>query len=188
MFTLLPSLYIIAVHYFRQWNAPYYYEENIHAQEEEETKTYRTCSIHEDNHIELATNVQSSKSMPSCDNNPVLLHDNKETLIIGEQLTRSNLVKKNGYLSKSNNDEDEQLAKLKLRVRKPLRSSSLLNVGRQKTYTNDLCENDIIHLMNETGFTREQILLWHSDFLVRSQSIRLIFGLDVPFFCFFLLA
>ncbi|CAF1688819.1 unnamed protein product, partial [Adineta ricciae] len=58
-----------------------------------------------------------------------------------------------------------QLAKLKLRARKPLRSSSLLNVGRQKTYTNDLSENDIIHLMNETGFTREQILLWHSDFL-----------------------
>lgn len=166
MFTLLPSLYIIAVHYFRQWNAPYYYEENAHAEEEEETKTYRTCSIHEDNHIELTKDVQSSESRASCDHNPVLLHDNKQTLIIDEKLTRSNLVKKNGYLSKSNNDEDEQLVKLKLRARKPLRSSSLLNVGRQKTYTNDLSENDIIHLMNETGFTREQILLSHSDFLV----------------------
>ena len=54
----------------------------------------------------------------------------------------------------------DQLSNVPLRTKKPPnRSSSLLNVERRKTYTNDLTEDDIIYLMNETEFTREQILL-----------------------------
>lgn len=29
MFTIIPSLYIIGVHYFRQWNSSYHHEEHI---------------------------------------------------------------------------------------------------------------------------------------------------------------
>jgi hypothetical protein len=154
MFTLLPSLYIVAVHYFRNWHAPYYYEEETRA----------SVADHHVNENKTSNDIQSPELIPKCDK--TLLPHSDDLLIPHDQSLRSNLVKKNGYSSHVHNDEDEQLTKAKLRPKKPLRSSSLLNVERHKTYTSDLSEDDLIHLMNETGFTREQILLWHSDFLV----------------------
>ncbi|CAF1276313.1 unnamed protein product [Adineta steineri] len=160
MFTIIPSLYLVAVHYFRQWNAPYYYEEN----NEEEKKTFDNDTINENNLMKTSNNIQSIESIPICDNNLLLQHD-KELLITKKRSSRSSIGEINGYIPKVNNDEDNQLHKVKLRIKKPIRSSSLLNAERQKTYTNALSEDDIMHLVNETGFTREQILLWHSDFL-----------------------
>ncbi|CAF1342776.1 unnamed protein product [Adineta steineri] len=160
MFTIIPSLYLVAVHYFRQWNAPYYYEEN----NEEEKKTFDNDTINENNLMKTSDNIQSIESIPICDNNLLLQHD-KELLITKKRSSRSSIGEINGYIPKVNNDEDNQLHKVKLRIKKPIRSSSLLNAERQKTYTNALSEDDIMHLVNETGFTREQILLWHSDFL-----------------------
>jgi hypothetical protein len=161
MFTLLPSLYFVAVHYFRRWNAPYYYEENT----EEGKITFDTNNITENNITKTSNDIKSIELIEKIDN--TLLQNNIESLITNDQQsTRSNLYEKNGYISKINNDEDDQSSKVPLRTKKPNRSSSLLNVDRRKAYTGDLTEDDIIYLMNETGFTREQILLWHSDFLV----------------------
>ena len=134
MFTLLPSLYLVAVHYIRKWHTPYYYEENRF----EEEKT--------DEKILLENNDQS------------LTNDSPPS-------SCSNSVDKNGYLPHQSNDEDDP-CEVKVPPNKSNRSSSLLNADRRKPYTGDLREDDIIYLMNETGFTREQILLWYSDFLV----------------------
>lgn len=162
MFTLLPSLYFVAVHYIRRWNSPYYYEENT---SEEEKKTFDTNNINECNLSKTSNDIQSIKLIEKCDN--TLLHNNNQSLINDcQQSTHLNLHENTEYLLKVNNDEDDQYKKVKLRAKKPIRSSSLLNVERRKTYTGDLTEDDIAYLMNETGFTREQILLWHSDFLV----------------------
>jgi hypothetical protein len=148
MFTLLPSLYLVAVHYIRRWHSPYYYEEN---NAEEEKKIFDTKPS---NDKQLIENIDDT------------LQSNDQSLISHhQQLSRSNSLDKNGYLSKVTNDEDDQ-CKVKLRAKKSNRSSSLLNTDRRKTYTGDLTEDDIVYLMNETGFNREQILLWHSDFLV----------------------
>jgi hypothetical protein len=81
MFTLLPSLYLIGIDYFRQWKTPYYYEQNKSI-----SKTYRK----------------------------VKLHRNR----------------------------------------------------RWKTSIDGLSDDEIIHLINETGLTREKILVWYKDFLV----------------------
>jgi hypothetical protein len=144
MFTLLPSLYLVAVHYIRRWHTPYYYEENPINEE-------KTDKIDD-----------------------ILLQNNDQSLINHyQQSSRSNSLDKNSYLSKDNNDEDDDdQCKVKLRTKKSNPSSSLLNAERRKTYTGDLTEEDIVYLMNETGFTREQILLWHSDFLVCNQYFR----------------
>jgi hypothetical protein len=163
MFTLLPSLYFVAVHYFRRWNAPYYYEENT---AEEGTKIIDTNNINESKSRKTSNDIKSIELIEKCDN--TLLQNDNEFL-----LAHTNLVEKNRYLSKINTDEDNQLSKVPLRTKKPPnRSSSLLNVDRRKAYTGDLTEDDIIYLMNETGFTREQILLWHSDFLVCKKCFR----------------
>jgi len=156
MFTLLPSLYLVAVHCLRRWNAPYYYEE--------EKTTFDTDYTNENNLIKTSNDIPSIELVSKCDN--TLLQHNNELLITNQQSTRLNICENKEYLQKVNNDEDDQLNKVKLSPKKPTQSSSLLNVERQKTYTNDLIEDDIIYLMNETEFTREQILLWHSDFLV----------------------
>jgi hypothetical protein len=159
MFTLLPSLYFVAVHYFRRWNAPYYYEHN---EEEEEKKTLDINNIIENC---LTKTLNDIKPIETCDNT-LLQHDNESIITNHQSSTPSEILETNGYLSKLTNDEDDQNTKVKLRTKKSNRSSSLLNVERRKTYTGDLTEDDILYLMNETGFTREQILLWHSDFLV----------------------
>ena len=158
MFTLLPSLYIVAVHYFRNWNAPYYYEE----------ETSSTSAADHVNESKTSPDIPAPEWIPKCDKTLLLPHSD-DLLIPHERSPRSSLVKINGYSSAVHNDEDDSLTKVNLRPKKPLRSSSLLNVARQKTYTSDLSEDDLIHLMNETGFTREQILLWHTEFLVREQ-------------------
>ncbi len=155
MFTLLPSLYFVAVHCFRRWNTPYYYEED-HA--EEEKKTLETNPI-----IETSNETQSIELIDKCDS--TLLPNNDALITNYPHSTRSDCYE-NGYLTQVKNDEEDEYKKVKLRAKKPNRSSSLLNVERRKTYTGDLTEDDIVYLMNETGFTREQILLWHSDFLV----------------------
>jgi len=160
MFTLLPSLYFIAVHYFRQWNSPYYYEEN---NSEEEKKSFDTNKINENN---LTNDIPSIKLIEKYDDNNLLQNNNQSLITDYQQSTRSDLYGNNEYLLKVNNDEDDQYKKIKLRAKDPNRSSSLLNVERRKAFTGDLTEDDILYLMNETGFTREQILLWHSDFLV----------------------
>ena len=154
MFTLIPSLYFVAVHYIRRWNTPYY--------DEEEQKTLAS------DHVSIK--ISNEKQLiEKCDE--TLLPNVHETLISNHQhSTRSNSLEKNGYLPNINNDEEDQHKKVKLRAKKSNRSSSLLNVERRKTYTGDLTEDDIVYLMNETGFTREQILLWHSDFLVCNRS------------------
>ena len=138
MFTLLPSLYFVAVHYIRKWHTPYYYEENRFEEE-------KIDEILLDNNDQSLTNDYPQSSC-------------------------SNSADKNGYLSNLSNDEDDQ-CKAKLPPNKSSRSSSLLNADRRKPYTGDLHEDDIVYLMNETGFTREQILLWYSDFLVRNSIL-----------------
>jgi hypothetical protein len=92
MFTLLPSLYFIGVHYFRQWKSPYYYEK----------------------------------------------------------------FEKQESISKTSNDQSQ---KVKTRRKK-------FNYRRRKTSINELNHDDTIYLINETGFTREEILAWYIDFLV----------------------
>lgn len=161
MFTLLPSIYLVAVHYIRRWNAPYYYEENP-ARQEEEAEQQQKKSF--DIPIQIETSNDALLSIESdgnlLQNTPQISND------ISQQLTRSESSQKNGYLPHTNNDEkNDKHKKVKLRAKKSNRSSSLLNVERRKTYTGNLTEDDIVYLMNETGFTREQILLWHSDFL-----------------------
>jgi hypothetical protein len=165
MFTLIPSLYFVAVHYFRRWNTPYYYEENHF---EEEKKTFDNNKINENNLTKISNDIQSIELIKQCDH--ILLHNNNNndpSLITDYQKSaRLDLYENNRCLLNVNNDEDDQYKKVKVRTKKSNRSSSLLNVERRKTYTGDLTEDDIVYLMNETGFTREQILLWHSDFLV----------------------
>ena len=75
MFTLLPSLYLVAVHYIRKWHTPYYYEEN----QINEEKTDKIDDI--------------------------LLQNNDQSLINHyQQSSRSNSLDKNCYLSKDIND------------------------------------------------------------------------------------
>jgi hypothetical protein len=92
MFTLLPSLYFIGVHYFRQWKTPYYYEQ----------------------------------------------------------------FEKQESISKISNDPSQ---KVKIRKKKS-------NYRRRKTSISELNHDDIMYLINETGFTREEIVIWYTDFLV----------------------
>ena len=147
MFTLLPSLYFVAVHYIRRWNTPYYYEE----EEEEKKETFDN----ENQRISLSDDVLHPPS-----------NDEGSSTLQSLSSTRSDSFDQNGYLPNINHDEEHQSKDVKLRAKKSIRSSSLLNVERRKTYTGDLTEDDIGYLMNETDFTREQILLWYSDFLV----------------------
>jgi hypothetical protein len=93
MFTLLPSLYLIGVHYFRQWNTPYYQE-----QREEITNNIKKTSHHENHKV------------------------------------------------------------------KPRRKKS--KHRRRKTSVSALSHDDILYLVNETGFTQEKIISWYGDFLV----------------------
>jgi hypothetical protein len=93
MFTLLPSLYLIGVHYFRQWNAPYYQEQ------QEEINNNRKKISNDGNH-----KIKSRK-------------------------------KKSKHL-------------------------------RRKTSVSELSHDDVIYLINETGFTQEKIISWYGDFLV----------------------
>ncbi|CAF0756402.1 unnamed protein product [Rotaria sp. Silwood1] len=160
MFTLLPSLYLVAVHYFRQWNASYYDEEN----KEEEKTSFVGDNIHDKNITQTSKHIPSTELNKKCDF--TLLQHNHESLINNYQsCTRSAVHETNSYLSHINNDEVDQCSETKSRTIKPNLSSSLLNIERGKVYTGDLDENDMVLLMNETGFTQEQILLWHSDFL-----------------------
>lgn len=115
MFTILPSLYLVAVHYIRQWNRPYYYEQSNDEANENQSKK---ISSNKDQIDENLLQIAESRSENS-----------------------SSSTKKN------------------------LSRSSLLNVDRCKTYTGDLQETDIVYLMNETDFTREQIIKWRQDFL-----------------------
>lgn len=149
MFTLLPSLYFVAVHYIRRWNTPYY--------DEEEKK--KDTFDNENQRISLSDDVLHLSPTPS-------LNDEDSSTLQSLSSTRSDSFEKNGYLPSINHDEEHQSKDVKLRAKKSIRSSSLLNVERRKTYTGDLSEDDIGYLMNETDFTREQILLWYSDFLV----------------------
>ncbi|CAF0784421.1 unnamed protein product [Rotaria sordida] len=162
MFTLLPSLYLVAVHYFRQWNSTYYYyEEN----NEEEKTSFNSHNIHDDSNLKQTSKDTSSRELiEKCGD--TLLQHNHESLINNRQpCTRSDVNETNSYSSHVNNDEDDQYNKTKSRTIKSRLSSSLLNIERHKAYTGNLDENDMVFLMNETGFTREQILSWHSDFL-----------------------
>lgn len=162
MFTLLPSIYLVAVHYIRRWNTPYYYEE----EEQQEKKTFDN----DKQIIDVANDVLPSSSPPSL---PLPSSVNDEDSMVKLQCLssiRSDSLDKNGYLPNINHDEENQYKDVKLRAKKSTRSSSLLNVERRKAYTSDLTEDDIGYLMNETEFTREQILLWYSDFLVCNRS------------------
>jgi len=165
MFTLLPSIYFVAVHYIRRWNSPYYYEEENSIKEEEEKQQEQNKSFDTQTQIKPSNDLSLIESDANLllNTNPPISND------ISKQLTRSESPKKNGYLIPTN-DEDEQHKTIKLRAKKSHHSSSLLNVERRKTFTGNLTEDDIVYLMNETGFTREQILLWYSDFLVCNRS------------------
>jgi hypothetical protein len=92
MFTLLPSLYLVGVHYFRQWKGSYYSEQ-----------------------------FEKQESIPQ-----------------------------------TSNDQNQ---KVKSRKKKS-------NLRRRKTSISELNNDDTIYLINETGFTRETILIWYKDFLV----------------------
>jgi hypothetical protein len=158
MFTLLPSLYFVAVHYFRQWNTPYYYE---HSTEEGQDK------------IESHTIPEDATSRTSIDNQSIDKHD--RMLLQSLQLStghyhssfaRSHYDEEYGCIPTLTPDEDNHSNTKKQQKKQLARSSSLINTDRRKMYTGDLTESDITYLMNETEFTREQILLWHGDFLV----------------------
>lgn len=92
MFTILPSLYMLGVHYFQQWKAPYYYEQ-------------------------LEKQESITKICPT---------ENK---------------------------------KVKTRRKRT-------NVLRRKTSISELKHDDIVHLINKTGFTREEVVGRYDDFLV----------------------
>lgn len=160
MFTLLPSLCLVAVHYYRQWKSPYYYEHISTVEEEEEKEKTHDAYVNQDIFTETSKEVIENY-------HDSLLQSHQDSSKINDHVfTRSQGNEINDYLPAVINDEDNRYNQVKLRPKRLSRSSSLLNVDRRKTFTGDLTESDIIYLMNETGFTREQILLWHSDFLV----------------------
>lgn len=162
MFTLLPSLYLVAVHYIRKWNSSNYNYEEKH---EEEIKTFDNNVINQNNLQTISNDIKSIDTIEKYD--VTLLQHNDESLVGDHsQSTRLNVKDTGNHLSNVKKDEDDQFNEIQPDTIKPNQSSSWLNNERQKTNANDLDENDISYLINETGFTREQILLWYSDFLV----------------------
>ena len=149
MFTLLPSLYLVAVHYIRQWNRPYYYEQT---QEEEQQHQ-------KNNPNEISKKTSIIEALEKSDSSLLQLK-------ILDQSRSDQSNEKHHPKSNIDINDENRSNPMKIRTKQVSRSSSSINVERCKTYTGDLHENDILYLMNETDFTREQILLWHSDFLV----------------------
>lgn len=164
MFTLLPSLYLVAVHYIRQWKTPYYYEQN---REEEKCCSYQYSIVDQSS---TKTTIEELKPIETTSTLLPQLDQSSSSSPDQITSTRSESNETNGYIlsNVNNHDEENSSHPVKLRAKRLSRSSSSLNVDRRKTYTGDLSESDIIYLMNETDFTREQIQRWHSDFLVRS--------------------
>jgi len=124
MFTLLPSLYLIGVHYFRQWKASSY-----------------------DEHVSILKapyygEHESLSKVPSYDEH--------------ESIPKASYCDEHEFIPKTSND---QIQKVKTRRKKS-------NNRRRKTSISELSHDDIIYLINETGFTREKILVWYADFLV----------------------
>ena len=169
MFTILPSLYFVAVHYFRRWNVPHYDEQTILPGDEEEKKASNAYETYEHGLSKTSFDKQSLERIEKCDTS-LLRSDPTPPMTDYYSLSRSEFdEKKNSNVLRPSQDEDNRPNQVKLRPKRPDRSSSsslLLNTERRKTYTGELTDDDTVYLMDETGFTREQILLWHSDFLV----------------------
>ena len=154
MFTLLPSLYLFGAHYYRQWNQPYYFEQNDEQGE---------------NIFETKGNVKNSpREIQSI--KPIEKYDYTATTKL-TGLTSPDTYEENGYLPKAARNYHDGYSKSKSRRKQSNRSSSLFNAQRRKSCTGDLLNGDIIYLMNTTEFTEEQILLWHNDFLVCANNL-----------------
>ncbi|CAF2102538.1 unnamed protein product [Rotaria magnacalcarata] len=166
MFTILPSLYLVATHYFRQCNSSNYcyYEEN---KNEEEIRISDNNIIHENKFSQTQIpndNIQATDSNDKYDK--TLLQHNHESLVGNHQSsTRSNAKETDTNLSNVNNDKDDQYDEIKSSTIKPNNSSSRLNDEKPKSFTGDIGENDMLYLMKETGFGQEHISLLYKDFL-----------------------
>ena len=104
MFTIIPVLYTIGVHYIQKWRA---------------------------SSVECDMSIVVEQVKP-CDKH-------EHTAKIDNNLTQRTKA------SKKKHDRRRQ---------------------RRKTSISELSYDDISYLINETGFTREEILLWYEDFLV----------------------
>ena len=157
MFTLLPSLYLVAAHYIRRWSTS--------CSNEEERTIFDTSHINEKHLITTINDIQSIDLIEKCDN--TLLQYNKELLTSSKQISNHlDVTEINKYV---NHDENNQYNEIDSNIEKLNQFSSLLNTERCKTYNGELDENTMTYLTNETGFTPEQILTWHNDFLVRNS-------------------
>ncbi|CAF3632620.1 unnamed protein product [Rotaria socialis] len=166
MFTILPSLYLVATHYFRQWDSSnsYYYEEN---KNEEEITISDKNIIHENKLPQTQIPNDNIQTLDSNDKyDKTLLPHNHESLVGNHQSsTRSNAKETDTNLSNVNNDKDDQHDQIKSCTIKPNNSSSRLNDEKPKSFTGDLGKNDMLYLMNETGFSHKDISSWYTDFL-----------------------
>ncbi|CAF0929003.1 unnamed protein product [Didymodactylos carnosus] len=138
MFTLLPSLYFAATNYIRGWNE----------------------SIHHENYDKKQFDYDLIKQKLSYYDVKSLRQDNN--------IKSETNVTSQTYVTSENNDnidkqQYQQQTNTTVKLRNNKRGSILLE--RRKTFTGNLTDDDLLYLMNETGFTREQILAWHSDFL-----------------------
>ena len=66
-------------------------------------------------------------------------------------------------LTNGNHGHRESSPRVRSRTKK---YTSVFKIERRKTFTDELLDEDVRFLMKKTEFTREQIVVWHGDFLV----------------------
>ena len=124
MFTLLPSLYLIGVHYLRQWKPSYY------------------CQQNGERIFEFSNNTKKVEQDPPVN--------------FDQQSITSKLYDNHEYISKTVTGQNHDIkADVTQAISRPRKSS-----------ISELADEDIERLINETGFTREDIRAWYEDFLV----------------------
>ncbi|CAF1123330.1 unnamed protein product, partial [Didymodactylos carnosus] len=152
MFTLLPSLYFAATNYIRSWN-PNNYQENYDDNQSEndlikqKLSHYDIKPVQQEKLLQYDTNF-SPKNIVSVENKD-------------DQLNSDSIDKQ----------QQQQQTSTNIKLQNNTQSASIL-LERRKTFTGELIDDDLVYLMNETGFTAEQILAWHSDFLQIKDNNR----------------
>lgn len=124
MFTIVPSLYLLSLDFFRRWNS-------------------------------------SSSLKPAESIKP----DWKISTIDLTGTTTATTTDDDAH-----RDRSEKVGRIRKKRshqrRERHQSPSNYRMERRRTFTEDLLEDDINYLIKRTSFTREQIELWHHEFLV----------------------
>ena len=121
MFTLLPSIYLMGIDFYRQWKA------STHRDDE-----------HSENILQTINRRNPPTSIPCRE-----VNENR--------------------LTNGNHSHHESNPRVRSRKKK---CTSVFKIERRKTFTDELLDDDVTFLMKKTEFTREQIVVWHGDFLV----------------------